>query len=339
MDKPNLVLGCRVRIQGLVGAPQHNGKEGELTEFVKSTQRWRSFHHLVFVSLVTVVNICCRWGVEVGEPELLAVKPTNLLFLSMPAVASNSSSGQKQSGAAFAFPRPGDMANRLLVGTSAIVSSVFSGLKQGGAAVATSRLRHPETRAGDESWGDDSDDFDEFASFRNRSDDSSGDDGDQLHERTSFYSRSACGSPVNAADELALLEECGYENSRYQCHLHDILHCKRLPPKVDIGYYDRSEGERPYYECFTRMNEDNVALLARQLLRDVKRQPQPNITCLNISHCFEGSAGMRVLAGPLGMLSGLRILNLRCNVLVCYLWVFHMRIFKAFRSRIGRRRS
>jgi hypothetical protein len=58
-----LVVGCRVRIQGLVGAPQHNGKEGVLVSFIESTQ---------------------RWSVEVGEPELLAVKPANLVFVTMP---------------------------------------------------------------------------------------------------------------------------------------------------------------------------------------------------------------------------------------------------------------
>ncbi len=283
---------------------------------------------------------------EVGEPELLAVKPANLLFLSMPAIVANSSSGQKQSGAASAFPRPRDTAKHWLLSMPDIVSNFFSGQKQVGAAVATSRLRDPETRASDESSGDYIDEFDEFASFRKRSDDclrrhlsdSSGDDGDELYEKDCFYSRSANGSPITA-DELYDLENYGYENSRYQCHLRDILHCKRLPPKVDIGYYDRSEGERQHYEGFTPMNQDEVALFARQLLRDVKRQPQPNVTCLNISRGFEGSAGMRVLAGPIGMLSGLRILNLRGTVLVCYLWVFHMRIFITFRYRIGRRRS
>jgi hypothetical protein len=46
-----------------VGAPQHNGKEGVLVAFIEDTG---------------------RWSVEVGESELLAVKPANLLFLSMP---------------------------------------------------------------------------------------------------------------------------------------------------------------------------------------------------------------------------------------------------------------
>jgi hypothetical protein len=35
-----LVTGCRVRIQGLVGASQHNGKEGLLSGFIEETQRW-----------------------------------------------------------------------------------------------------------------------------------------------------------------------------------------------------------------------------------------------------------------------------------------------------------
>ena len=45
--------GCRVRVKGLVSATQHNGKEGVLICFNK-------------------VN--GRWGVEVGEEELLSVK-------------------------------------------------------------------------------------------------------------------------------------------------------------------------------------------------------------------------------------------------------------------------
>jgi hypothetical protein len=59
----HLVSGCRARIQGLVGAPRHNGKEGVLVAFIEDTG---------------------RWSVEVGKSELLAVKPANLLFLSMP---------------------------------------------------------------------------------------------------------------------------------------------------------------------------------------------------------------------------------------------------------------
>ena len=59
----HLVSGSRARIQGLVGAPQHNGKEGVLVAFIEETG---------------------RWSVKVGESELLAVKPANLLFLSKP---------------------------------------------------------------------------------------------------------------------------------------------------------------------------------------------------------------------------------------------------------------
>jgi hypothetical protein len=58
-----LVSGCRARIQWLVGTPQHNGKEGVLVAFVQDTG---------------------RWDVVVGEQELLAVEPANLLFLSLP---------------------------------------------------------------------------------------------------------------------------------------------------------------------------------------------------------------------------------------------------------------
>lgn len=142
----------------------------------------------------------------------------------------------------------------------------------------------------------------------------SDDDSDKLEERTSFYSRSFNGSPVNF-DELAELEANGYENSRYQCHLRDILHCRRLPPKVDLGNYNRVDGHRPDYECFLPMKKEELALLARQLLRDKTRdadtgEMQPNVTCLHLSNNRFGPDGMRLLVGPIGTLSGLRILNL-----------------------------
>ena len=40
MSDQGLVLGCRVRIKGLVSAPQHNGKEGVLMSFIEEKQRW-----------------------------------------------------------------------------------------------------------------------------------------------------------------------------------------------------------------------------------------------------------------------------------------------------------
>ena len=62
-----------------------------------------------FICRIFVVNLGCRWGVEVGKPELLAVKTANLVVVSAPAAAtsshpppaivSNSSSGGKQDGA------------------------------------------------------------------------------------------------------------------------------------------------------------------------------------------------------------------------------------------------
>ena len=55
--------GCSVRIQGLVSATQHNGKEGVLICFETETG---------------------RWGVEVGDAELLAVKPASLVLVSQP---------------------------------------------------------------------------------------------------------------------------------------------------------------------------------------------------------------------------------------------------------------
>jgi hypothetical protein len=55
--------GCGVRIQGLVSATQHNGKEGVLICFEAETG---------------------RWGVEVGDAELLAVKPASLVLVSQP---------------------------------------------------------------------------------------------------------------------------------------------------------------------------------------------------------------------------------------------------------------
>jgi len=50
--------GCRVRIHGLIDAPQHNGKQGVTISFDEERE---------------------RWSVEVGEPELLAVNPANLV--------------------------------------------------------------------------------------------------------------------------------------------------------------------------------------------------------------------------------------------------------------------
>jgi hypothetical protein len=49
MSLQQFVSGCRVRIQGLVGAPQHNGKEGVLTSFVHETQRWLFPSFVVFL--------------------------------------------------------------------------------------------------------------------------------------------------------------------------------------------------------------------------------------------------------------------------------------------------
>jgi hypothetical protein len=72
----HLVSGCRARIQGLVGAPRHNGKEGVLVAFIEDTG---------------------RWSVEVGEPELLSVKPANLLFLSMPQAPTVSNAREQSS--------------------------------------------------------------------------------------------------------------------------------------------------------------------------------------------------------------------------------------------------
>ena len=55
--------GCRVRIHGLIGASQHNGKHGVTISFDEERE---------------------RWSVEVGEPELLAVKPANLVVVREP---------------------------------------------------------------------------------------------------------------------------------------------------------------------------------------------------------------------------------------------------------------
>jgi hypothetical protein len=55
--------GCSVRIKGLVSATQHNGKEGVLIIFDTANG---------------------RWGVEVGEAELLSVKPASLEFVREP---------------------------------------------------------------------------------------------------------------------------------------------------------------------------------------------------------------------------------------------------------------
>lgn len=36
----DIVVGCKVTIQGLVGAAHHNGKEGEVLRFDKAKGRW-----------------------------------------------------------------------------------------------------------------------------------------------------------------------------------------------------------------------------------------------------------------------------------------------------------
>ncbi len=42
MSDQGLVLGCRVRIKGLISTPQHNDKEGLLMRFIEEKQRWLS---------------------------------------------------------------------------------------------------------------------------------------------------------------------------------------------------------------------------------------------------------------------------------------------------------
>ncbi len=64
-----LTDGCSVRIQGLVSATQHNGKKGVLICFDERTG---------------------RWGVEVGDAELLAVKPASLVFVREPVEIDDS---------------------------------------------------------------------------------------------------------------------------------------------------------------------------------------------------------------------------------------------------------
>ena len=43
------VSGSRVRIQELVGAQQHNGKEGVLKSFIEETQRWQFSSPFIFL--------------------------------------------------------------------------------------------------------------------------------------------------------------------------------------------------------------------------------------------------------------------------------------------------
>jgi hypothetical protein len=49
MSDEEFVSGCRVLIQGLVGAPQHNGKEGVLASFIQQTQRWLILFPIIFL--------------------------------------------------------------------------------------------------------------------------------------------------------------------------------------------------------------------------------------------------------------------------------------------------
>mmetsp|Transcript_1487 Transcript_1487/g.3204 ORF Transcript_1487/g.3204 Transcript_1487/m.3204 type:complete len:162 (+) Transcript_1487:69-554(+) len=59
-----LVQGCTAEVQGLVGAPQHNGTQGELLHFDRDKG---------------------RWGVKLaGSGEVLGVKPINLVYIKGP---------------------------------------------------------------------------------------------------------------------------------------------------------------------------------------------------------------------------------------------------------------
>ena len=80
-----------MRVQGLVAARQHNGKEGVLLLF------YRGDTEVVIPVLTTVffVTIGRRWRVEVGEPELLAVKPVNLVFVCAAAATSRPSASAR----------------------------------------------------------------------------------------------------------------------------------------------------------------------------------------------------------------------------------------------------
>jgi len=67
-----LVAGCRARIQGLLSEPHYNGKECVLMRFSEGTQ---------------------TWSVEVGdsEPQLLGVRPANLVFAGAQGTPNKSS--------------------------------------------------------------------------------------------------------------------------------------------------------------------------------------------------------------------------------------------------------
>ena len=91
----------------------------------------------------------------------------------------------------------------------------------------------------------------------------------------------------------------------YAQRLRALLHDQRLPNVVNLGKYNRVDGKLVQQEGFVEMTAEEVLQLARQL------QAHPNVTHLNLSGNFFGADGMRELAGPIDMLTGLQALDLQ----------------------------
>ena len=98
----------------------------------------------------------------------------------------------------------------------------------------------------------------------------------------------------------------------YAQRVQALLQAQPLPNVVNLGEYnispDDAFGEQ---DGFKRMTEEQLQQLARQL------QAQPSVTHLNLRGNRIGPEGMRLLAGPIAMQTGLKTLILNCTCLLC----------------------
>ena len=98
----------------------------------------------------------------------------------------------------------------------------------------------------------------------------------------------------------------------YAQRLQALLLAQPLPSVVNLGHYNHlPDGETVKQSGFIRMTKEQLQQLARQL------QAQPSVTYLNLQGNGIGPDGMRLLAEPMAMHTGLKTLNLICTCLLC----------------------
>jgi hypothetical protein len=98
----------------------------------------------------------------------------------------------------------------------------------------------------------------------------------------------------------------------YAQRLQALLLAQPLPNVVNLGKYNFSpDGTRVEQDGFIRMTEQQLHKLARQM------QAQPSVTHLNLCGNRIGPEGMRLLAGPIAMQTGLKTLILGGTCLLC----------------------